>query len=173
MIIIEATMDYVLNIECSIKTKTSVKPRQLSMVYDPGAGTTTISRQLALDSGFTIQKGMEFVDGVGGRVQVGYTIISDLVLGGISLGPVYTHVVEFHHELAQKTEALLGMNVLSWFKITQDCHWNAVQNRFDRATLLLEPKYDIKDIPEVDVFLPLERGQRFGTVFYINSAPKS
>ena len=55
----------------------------------------------------------------------------------------------------------------------EDCHWNTVQSRFDRATLLLEPKYDINDIPEVDVFLPLERGQRFGTVFYVDSALKA
>ena len=86
-------------------------PQRLVMVYDPGAGTTTISRKLALDSGYRITQGYERVYGVGGRVDADYTVIPDLILGGVSLGPVYAHVVDFHKGLAQRTEALLGMNV--------------------------------------------------------------
>jgi len=165
---LKASLEYVLTIQSQIITKTSKGPKRLAMVYDPGAGTTTISRQLALDSGYSIQKSTDYVDGVGGRVQAGYTIIPDLILGGVSLGPVYAHVVDFHEELAQKTSALLGMNVLSWFKITQDCHWNTTQNRFDSATLLFEPKFDVNDKIELEQFAPLERGQRFGTVFHVD-----
>ena len=168
MIALEATLNYVLRIDALIETKTSIKPRLLVMVYDPGAGTTTISRKLALDSGYKVNKGYERVDGVGGRVEADYTIIPDLILGSISLGPVYTHVVDFHKELAQKTEALLGINVLSWFKITQDCHWNVNLYKYDSATLLLEPKYDVNNKVTLEMFSPLESGQRFGTVFILD-----
>jgi len=105
-------------VDVRIVTKTSVKPLRLNMVYDTGAGTTTISRQVALNAGYKVKKNDDLVDGVGGRVKADYTVIPDLILSGVSLGPVYAYVVDFHKELARKTEALLGMNVLSWFKIT-------------------------------------------------------
>ena len=157
-----------LRIEVLAKTRTSKKPSPLEMVYDTGAGTTTLSRQVALDAGYKIKSGNDYVDGLGGRVKADYTIIPDLILGGVSLGPVYAHVVDFHEELARKTDAVLGMNVLSWFKITQDCHWNKNLNRYDMATLLLEPKYDINDLIKLENFSPLDRGQRFGTSFILD-----
>ena len=138
------------------------------MVYDTGAGTTTISRQIALDAGYKIKKNSEYVDGLGGRVKADYTVIPDLILGGVSLGPVYVHVVDFHKELAQKSNAILGMNVLSWFKITQECFWNDGLERYDMATLFLEPKYDINDLIKLENFLPLNRGQRFVTSFIMD-----
>ena len=168
MITIEATLEYVLRFNALVETKTSKMPQRLVMVYDPGAGTTTISRKLALDSGYRIAQGYERVDGVGGRVDADYTVIPDLIIGGVSLGPVYAHVVDFHKSLAQRTEALLGMNVLSWFKITQDCHWNAGLARFDCATLLFEPKFDVNDKVALEAFRPSERGQRFGSVFILD-----
>jgi hypothetical protein len=136
------------------------------MVYDPGAGTTTISRQFALDAGYYIKKGANPVDGVGGRIIPDYTIIPDLVLEGKSLGPIYTHVVDFHKELERKTNALLGMNVLSWFKITQECFWDDDLNRYNRATLTLEPKFDIDDKISLDNFYPFEKRQRFGLLLH-------
>ena len=168
MIILNATFNYVLRVNTLIATKTSKKPLRLVMVYDTGAGTTTISRQIALDAGYTIKKSGEYVDGLGGRVKADYAIIPDLILGGVSLGPVYTNVVDFHKELARKSEAVLGMNVLSWFKITQDCHWNNDLERYDMATLLLEPKYDTSELIKLENFLPLNRGQRFGTAFIMD-----
>ena len=170
MIKLIAAYDYVLRINTLIATKTSKKPQRLVMVYDTGAGTTTISRQLALDAGYTIKKSNDYVDGLGGRVRADYTIITDLILGGVSLGPVYTHVVEFHKELAQQTNAVLGMNVLSWFKITQDCHWNDDLERYDTANILLEPKYDVSELTPLENFSPFDRGQRFGTAFVMNRA---
>jgi predicted aspartyl protease len=112
LIKLDATYDYVLRIDSYIKTKTSKNPQWLEMVYDTGAGTTTISRRVALDAGYAIKKSSEYVEGLGGRVKADYAIIPDLILGGVSLGPVYVHVVDFHNELARKTEAVLGMNVL-------------------------------------------------------------
>lgn len=170
MIKLNATYDYVLRIDSYIKTNTSKKPQWLEMVYDTGAGTTTISRQIALDAGYAIRKCSEYVDGLGGRVKADYAIIPDLILGGVSLGPVYTHVVDFHKELARKTEAVLGMNVLSWFKITQDCHWNNDLDRYDMAILLLDPKYDVNELIQLENFLPFNRGQRFGTAFIMDRA---
>ena len=165
MIELEAAFNYVLRIDTRIKTNTSVKPLRLEMVYDTGAGTTTLARQIALDAGYIIKTSSDYVDGLGGRVKADYTVIPDLILGGVSLGPVYVHVVDFHKELARKSSAILGMNVLSWFKITQDCHWNNGLERYDRATLLFEPKYDIGDLINLENFSPLDRGQRFGTSF--------
>ena len=79
-------------------------------------------------------------------VKARYTIIPNLIIGGVSLGLVYAHVIEFHKSLAQRTIALLGMNVLSWFKITQYCHWNSDKECYNAATLQLEPKFYITDI---------------------------
>ena len=168
MITLEANFSYVLRFVALIETKTSTKPQRLDMVYDPGAGTTTISRQFALDAGYKIKKSDELVDGVGGRVKVDYTVIPNLILGGLSLGPVYAYVVDFHKELARKTEALLGMNVLSWFKITQECFWNEELERYDRATLMFEPKFDINNKIDFNNFYPLSRAQRFGAAFIID-----
>jgi len=165
VIVLNARFHYVLRVDASIATKTAQKPRPFEMIYDPGAGTTTISRRIALDLGYKIRKSNDSVDGIGGRVTPDYTIIPDLILGGVSLGPIYAYVVEFHAGFAQRTNALLGMNVLSWFKITMDCHWDESLQRYATATLLLEPKYDIDDKIDLDKFQPLERGQRFGTVF--------
>jgi hypothetical protein len=168
LIILNAAFNYVLRINTLISTKTSKNPKWLEMVYDTGAGTTTISRQIALDAGYKIKKTSEYVDGLGGRVKADYTVIPDLILGGVSLGPVYVHVVDFHKELAQKSNAVLGMNVLSWFKITQECFWNDGLERYDRATLSLEPQFDINNKVDIDKFYPLDRGQRFGTAFIMN-----
>jgi len=140
------------------------------MVYDTGSGTTTISKEVALNAGYRIRKGDYFVEGIGGRVKADYTVIPDLILGNTSLGPVYAHVVEFHDDLAQRTNALLGMNVLSWFRITQDCHWNIGMQRHDTATLVLEPKYDINEKVDLKTFSPLDRGQRFGSVFLVDKS---
>ena len=159
MITLMAKFDYVLMVDSYIRTKTSPKPQLLQMVYDSGSGTTTISKQVALNAGYKIINGDHSVDGIGGRVRADYTIIPDLILGGVSLGPVYVHVLEFHDQLAQKTNALLGMNVLSWFKITQDCHWDENLQRYSIATLLLEPKYNVNEKIDLNKFNPLERGQ--------------
>jgi len=165
MIVLNARFHYVLRIDASIVTKTAQKPRPLEMIYDPGAGTTTISRQMALNLGYKIRKGHDSVDGIGGRVIPDYTIIPDLILGGVSLGPIYAYVVEFHAGLAQRTDALLGMNVLVWFKITMDCHWDNNLQKYASATLLLEPKYNVNDRIELDKFHPIDIRQRFGAVF--------
>ena len=163
MITLRAIFNYVLRIDAHIKVMTAPKPQLLEMVCDTGSGTTTISREAALNAGYKIMKGSDSVDGIGGRVTPDYTIIPDLILDGISLGPVYAYVVEFHAELAQRTNALLGMNVLSWFKMTLDCHWDHSLQRYSSATLSLDPKFDINDKIDLDKFYPLDRGQRFGT----------
>ena len=168
MIEINAAFNYVLRINTRIETKTSPNPQRLEMVYDTGAGTTTISRQIALDAGYKIKQSGDYVDGLGGRLRADYTVIPDLILGGVSLGPVYVHVVDFHRELARKSSAILGMNVLSWFKVTQECFWNNDLERYDRAVLQLEPQFDINDKVDIDKFFPLNRGQRFGSAFIID-----
>jgi len=168
LIVLKGSLRYIIKVDAYFETKTSKNPRQVEMVYDPGAGTTVISREVALNLGYKIYKGTDPLDGLGGRVNADYAIIPDLILGDVSLGPVYTHVVEFHPELAQRTNALLGMNVLSWFKITQDCHWNEESQLYTSATLVFEPKYDLNDKISLDKFHPLDRGQRFGTVFHVD-----
>ena len=169
MIELEAAFNYVLRIDARIKTKISVKPLSLEMVYDTGAGTTTISRQVALDAGYKIKQSNDYIDGLGGRVKADYTVIPDLILGGVSLGPVYVHIVDFHMELARKSSAILGMNVLSWFKITQECFWNANLMRYDKEILLLDPRFDINDRIDADKFYPFNREQRFGSVFIMDN----
>ena len=93
------------------------------------------------------------------------TIIPDLIIGGVSLGPVYTHVIKFHSELAQRTSALLGLNVLCWFKTHIDCIWDDNLSRFTSAVINLEPKFDINSLTPLDSFSPFNRGQRFGSSF--------
>jgi len=169
LIEIIAEYDYVLRIKTKIETKTSRKPQILEMVYDPGAGTTTISEQVALDAGYQIKEGIDtYVEGIGGSVKARYTIVPNMTIGGVGLGPVYAHVVKFHEKLAQRTNALLGMNVLSWFKITQDCRWDNDKERYATAVLQFEPKFDITDIPSLDCFFPGKRGQRFGSAFHLD-----
>ena len=168
MIALKVTFNYVLRITALIETRTSPKPKWLEMVYDTGAGTTTISRQVALDAGYNIRKSSDYVDGLGGRVKADYTVIPNLILGGVSLGPVYAHVVDFHKELARETDAVLGMNVLAWFKITQECFWNDDLERYDRANIIFEPNFDITEKIDIDKFYPLNRGQRFGTAFIMD-----
>ena len=175
MIRLNATLDYVLRLETKIVRNTSKVPALFDMTYDPGAGTTTIDRQFALDSGYKIMKLPlgEKVVGIGGNVEPGYTIIPNLFLDGKDLGPIYAHVIDFHKDLAERTLGLLGMNVLSWFKITQDCHWNAGNSRFDMATLEFEPKFDINNIVSLDSFMPFSRVHRFGSAFAIDSISQS
>jgi len=172
LIKLSATLDYVLRLETKVVRNTSKRPVPFDMTYDPGAGTTTIDRQFALDSGYKIMKLPlgEKVIGIGGNVEPGYTIIPNLILDGRDLGPVYTHVIPFHRDLAERTLGLLGMNVLSWFKITQDCHWNSDYSRFDTATLELEPKFDMSDVISLDSFMPFSRAHRFGSAFVVDSA---
>ena len=170
MIELTASFDYVLRIETKIESVNFEKPPTLTMVYDPGSGTTCISKDVADIAGYEVHPlpiGEEVI-GIGGEVEPGYTIIPNLILEGISLGPVYAHVIDFHPKLAQRTSALLGMNVLSWFKITQDCNWNDDLERYTTATLKFEPKFDINDIPSLDRFFYDKRGQRFGTAFLVD-----
>lgn len=170
MIKLDATYDYVLRVKTEIARKTAKTPTLFEMTYDPGAGTTTIHRQFALDSGYKIHKlpQGEKVIGLGGNAEPGYTIIPNFRLDGVDLGPVYAHVIQFHDDLADRTLGLLGMNVLSWFRITQDCHWNEKLRRHDSATLLLEPKFDVNDIISLDSFMPFSRQHRFGSAFMID-----
>jgi len=70
--------------------------------------------------------------------------------------------------MADRTLGLLGMNVLSWFKITQECHWNEKRSRHDRATLLLESKFDVNDVIPLDIFMPFSRLHRFGSTFMVD-----
>jgi len=172
LIEITAKHDYVLRIQTKIEAPNFEQPPRLTMVYDTGSGTTVISKEIADIAGYEVHALPvgEGVVGIGGEVTPGYTIIPNLIIGDVSLGPVYAHVIEFHAKLAQRTGALLGMNVLSWFKITQDCHWDNDKERYTTATLQLEPKFDITDIPTLDRFFPTERGQRFGTAFYVDKA---
>nr|AGS52519.1 hypothetical protein [uncultured bacterium contig00005] len=170
MIELTAKLVYTLHFMVEIETRTSQKLQPLEMIYDTGSGTTTIDRKLALDAGYAIKplplgEKIAVITGVIDSKDAGYTIIPDLVLNGVHFGPVYAHVVRFDAALAQRTNAILGMNVISWFRVTQECFWNEGLCRFDRAKLLFEPKYDINDIQSLDSFKPLERGQRFGTVF--------
>jgi len=167
LIRLAATYDYVLRVETEITRKTAKKPVQFEMTYDHGAGTTTIHRQFALDSGYKINKlpPGEKVVGIGGNAEPGYSIIPNFRLGGIDLGPIYVHVIQFHDDLADRTLGLLGMNVLSWFKITQECHWNAALNRHDSATLILEPQFDVNDVITLDAFMPFSRTHKFGSAF--------
>ena len=169
MIEITAKYDYVLRVETKIEAPNFDAPPRLTMVYDTGSGTTLISKEIADLAGYEIHPLPvgEGVVGIGGEVEPGYTIIPNLIIGGFSLGPVYAHVIEFHSKLAQRTSALLGMNVLSWFKITQDCHWNEDKERYTTATLRFEPKFDITDIPSPECFFPAKKGQRFGTALYV------
>jgi hypothetical protein len=142
------------------------------MVYDPGAGITTISEQAALNAGYKIQQtgnDSSSVVGIGGSVRAKHTVIPDLIIGGISLGPVFAHVVKFSDNLAGRTSALLGMNVLSWFKITQDCNWDDELEKFATATIVLEPKFDIGSISSLDKFSMNDRKQRFGNTFLIDN----
>ena len=170
MIKVKAEYDYVLRVETKIEAPNFDMLPTLEMVYDTGSGTTVISKEIAEIAGYEIHSlpAGEGVVGIGGEVTPGYTIIPNLIIGNVSLGPVYAHVIEFHKKLSQRTGALLGMNVLSWFKITQDCHWDNDKERYTTATLQLEPKFDITDIPTLDRFFPTERGQRFGTAFYVD-----
>ncbi|MCL2775732.1 MAG: retroviral-like aspartic protease family protein [Oscillospiraceae bacterium] len=169
MINLKAKYDYVLRIETKIVTKTSKNLQPLEMVFDTGAGTTSISEQLALDYGYKIKEGYDYVDGIGGRVKAKYAIIPDLIIGDINLGPVYVHVIKFHEELAQRTSALLGLNVLSWFKMFTDCIWDDNLSRFMTANIGLEPKFDINDLTPLDSFSPFSREQRFGSSFIADS----
>jgi len=169
MIEITAKYGYVIELRTEIKRNTAKELFPFSMTYDPGAGTTTIHRQFALDSGYKINKlatGIKVV-GLGGNAEPEYTIIPNLRLGGVDLGPVYAHVIQFHEDMAARTLGLLGMNVLSWFKITQECHWNEMTSRHDGATLLLEPKFDVNDITPLDAFMPFSRLHRFGSAFMV------
>ena len=169
MINLEAEYDCVLRVETYIVTKTSKTPQSLEMVFDTGAGTTAISEQLALDCGYKIRECYYYVDGIGGRIKAKYTIIPDLIIGGISLGPVYAHVIKFHDELAQRTSALLGLNVLSWFKLFMDCVWDNNLCKFTSAVINLDPKFNINDITNLDSFNPFNREQRFGSSFIADS----
>ena len=167
MIKLDAELDYVPRVPTKITRITAKEPYPLIMTYDTGAGTTTIDKKFALDSGYKIKKLRhgERVVGLGITETPDYTIIPNLNLGGFDLGPVYAHVIPFHDDLASATLGLLGMNVLSWFKITQECHWNAKLIRHDRATLLLEPKFDVHDKIALDSFMPFSRMHRFGSAF--------
>jgi hypothetical protein len=170
-----AEYDYVLRIETRIETPNFDEPPKLKMVYDTGAGTTVISKEIAELAGYEVHAlpAGEEVVGVGGEVKPGYTIIPNLIIDNVSLGPVYAHVIEFPEKLAKRTSALLGMNVLSWFKITQDCHWDNGKERYITATLHLEPKFDITEIPPPERFIPDKRGQRFGTAFFLDKSVSS
>jgi hypothetical protein len=165
MINLTAKHDYLLRIDTYVVTKTSKNPQPLEMVFDTGAGTTSISEQLALDYGYKVKEGFDYIDGIGGRVKAKYTIIPDLIIGGVSLGPVYAYVIKFHKELAQRTSALLGLNVLSWFKLFMECAWNCDLCKFTSAAIGLEPKFDINDLTSLDSFNPFGREQRFGSSF--------
>ena len=168
MIELIAKYNYVLRLKVKIEAPNFDEPPTLEMVYDTGSGTTVISKETADIAGYEVYPLSvgERVIGIGGEVEPMYTIIPNLIIGGISLGPVYAYVVEFHKNLAQRTDALLGMNVISWFKVTQDCHWNNDKERYTTAILRFEPKFDISTIPPLDRFFPAERGQRFGSSFY-------
>ena len=172
MIEVIAEYDYVLRIETKIETPNFDEPPKLTMVYDTGSGTTVISKEIAEIAGYEVHSLPidEGVVGIGGEVSPEYTIIPNLIIDDVSLGPVYAHVIEFPEKLAKRTSALLGMNVLSWFKITQDCHWDNDKERYTTATLQFEPKFDTTDIPSLDRFFPTKRGQRFGTAFYVDKS---
>ena len=167
MIEIAAKYEYVIKVRTEISRNTAKQLFPFTMPYDPGAGTTTLHRQFALDSGYKINKlpaGITVV-GLGGNADPEYTVIPNLRLGGVDLGPVYAHVIQFHDDMADRTLGLLGMNVLSWFKIIQECHWNEKLGCHDNASLLLEPKFDINDVISLDAFMPFGRSHRFGSAF--------
>ena len=139
------------------------------MVFDPGAGTTTISRKLALDAGYKLKKSLTGdVSTVIGNVTPAYTIIPNLILGGFELGPVFAHVLEFPDKLEMRTSALLGMNVLSWFKISMDCGWDTTRQKFTSAVLEFDPKFDINEPTPLNCFEPYGR-QRFGSLFLVDT----
>jgi hypothetical protein len=55
MLKIKAEFDYVLRFDAKIERYTASDPATLPIIYDSGAGTTTIDRQYALNSGYRLK----------------------------------------------------------------------------------------------------------------------
>ena len=130
MIILQAEHDYTLLFKAKAVAKTAKNPQSFTMIFDPGAGTTALDKQVAKNFGYTIRAGIDGdVSTVTGDIKPEYTVIPNLILNDVGLGPVFAHVFEFPKGLALRTSALLGMNVLSWFKISIDCQWDKERQR--------------------------------------------
>jgi hypothetical protein len=56
MITLNVKLGYVIRVQTEFTRITAKEPYPLMMTYDTGAGTTTIDRKFALDSGYKIKK---------------------------------------------------------------------------------------------------------------------
>jgi len=134
-------------------------------VFDTGASMSCISEEAAENAGYEIDvKNKTKVTTGGGTINAYYTIIPDLKLAEISIGPILAHVIKFPEEL--QISALLGLNVIKEFSINMDF----IKDKDTDKTIVsinMEPKFDITKLCKIEDFNAKDREQRFGDMFVI------
>ena len=136
-------------------------------VFDTGAAMTCISEKAAEIAGYEIDRTYRARVTTGsGTIEAYYTIIPDLQLAGISIGPVLAQVIKFPDEL--QASALLGLNVIKEFSVNMDFVKNTETNK-TVVDIDMTPKFDITNLCTVDNFNMRSMDQRFGDICIINN----
>ena len=92
------------------------KYKRTFILFDTGASMTAISKDIVMSIDHSIISGQGTeVSGFGGKKSADYAILTDLVIGGVHLGPVTTLVAEFSDDT--RYDVILGMNIIRNFNI--------------------------------------------------------
>ena len=135
------------------------------MVFDTGASMTCISEEAAEYAGLEIDRTNKVTVTTGsGTIDAYYTLIPDLQLADISIGPVLAQVIKFPAEL--KVSALLGLNVIKEFSLNMDFNKNAATRKIE-VDICMTPKFDTGKLCKVEDFNSRDSDQRFGNIYAV------
>jgi len=134
-------------------------------IFDTGASNTCISYETAEIAGYKIDKKYQTkVTTGGGLINAYHTVIPDLKLADISIGPVYANVIDFPDELS--ASIILGLNVIKEFSVNIDFDKNKETGK-TKVYINMNPKFDITKLCTVDEFNVKDSEQRFGDVYML------
>jgi len=117
------------------------KYKRTFTLFDTGASMTATSKDIVRSIDHLIISGKSTeVSGFGGKKSADYAILTDLVIGGMHLGPVTTLVAEFSDDT--RYDVILGMNILRNFNIDMTYSSDLAKD----GMITLCPRFDFKEL---------------------------
>ncbi|MCL2125030.1 MAG: retroviral-like aspartic protease family protein [Oscillospiraceae bacterium] len=156
---IKVQFELVSNVpEILIELKTNIyQYKRAFILFDTGASMTATSMDLIMSVDHRMIVGDKTeVSGFGGKKSADYAILSDLVIGGVHLGPVATLVAEFSDDT--RYDVILGMNILKNFNLGMSYNSDAAKD----GIITLQPRFDITELNVISIEGFDYKDSRFG-----------
>ena len=119
----------------------------IDMLFDTGAGITTLSSPVAEMLGYKpIKDKKTTIESIGGGKSAGYIIIPNLKIGDFEFGAITAVVSDFSGNVS--SHAILGMNVIKYFNTTIEFNENIEL----KGIITMRPRFNTDEIKTTENF---------------------